>query len=122
MKITYTRGEDNRIVIEDVETNLVVLPEYDGKPLSNVSAAILPPVPGGVPQILQIRAGGHFALHDAPSPAFIQIVTGRGNIAFADGTVRAYSAPELYVLQPGSPHEWCDIEEDTLMAVVILDT
>ncbi|MDJ0491508.1 hypothetical protein QNA24_34610 [Rhodococcus qingshengii] len=121
MKVTYTRGEGETIVVDEVATDFVELPEYEGKPLTSVSAAMLPAIPGGAPQLHRIAVGGHFALHDAPSPAFIQIVTGRGNIVFADGSVHAYAAPELYVLQPGSPHEWRDVEEDTLLSVVIID-
>jgi hypothetical protein len=35
--------------------------------------------------------------------------------------VRSYDAPELFILEPGSPHEWRDVETDTLLSVVILD-
>lgn len=122
MKVTYAHGgSGGTIAITDATSDYATLPEYDGQPLKGVSFALLPGIPGGAPQLHHIAAGGHFAMHDTPSPAFLQVVTGRGKVVFADGTVRDYEAPELFVLQPGAPHEWRDIEEDTLLSVVILD-
>jgi quercetin dioxygenase-like cupin family protein len=94
--------------------------EYDGKPLSNVGLVEL--LKGEIceMQLVEIRAGGRFAMHSSPDVAFCQIVRGRGKLGLPDGTELIYEGPELYAFLPNTLHDWHDIEEDTLLSVCLI--
>jgi quercetin dioxygenase-like cupin family protein len=94
--------------------------EYDGKPLERVSVLDLLEPPGVLVQLVEIAAGGHFAMHSSPDVAFCQIVRGRGKLGLPDGREVAYDGPELYVFQPGTLHDWHDVEEHTLLSVCLV--
>jgi quercetin dioxygenase-like cupin family protein len=94
--------------------------EYDGKPLERVRVWDIAEPPGGLLQLVEIRAGGHFAMHSSPDVAFCQIVRGRGQLGLPEGRELAYEAPELYVFLPGTLHDWHAIEEDTLLSVCLV--
>lgn len=94
--------------------------EYDGKSLDRVSLVELLEVPGGEIQLVEIRAGGAFAMHSSPDVAFCQVVRGRGRLGLPDGIELAYSGPELFVFLPGTEHEWHSITEDTLLSVCLV--
>ena len=94
--------------------------EYDGRPLNRVNLFEILDARHGELQMVQIRAGGHFAMHTSPDVAFCQVVRGRGKLGLPDGTALGYEAPELYVFLPGSLHDWHDIEVDTLLSVCLI--
>jgi quercetin dioxygenase-like cupin family protein len=94
--------------------------EYEGKPLERVRAWDIAEPPGGLLQLVEIGAGGHFAMHSSPDVAFCQIVRGRGRLGLPDGSELAYTGPELFVFLPGTLHDWHAIEEDTLLSVCLV--
>lgn len=94
--------------------------EYDGKPLRRVRVVDVIEVERGLIQLVEIAAGGHFAMHTSPDVAFCQIVHGRGKLGLPDGRELSYEGPELYVFLPGSLHDWHDVEEDTLLSVSLV--
>lgn len=95
--------------------------EFDGKPLERVRLVELLREAHAEVQLVEIAAGGRFAMHSSPMLAFCQIVRGRGRLGLPDGSSLAYEGPELYVFLPGTLHDWHDVEEDTLLAVCLVD-
>jgi quercetin dioxygenase-like cupin family protein len=94
--------------------------EYEGKPLERVRVVDLAEPPGGLIQLVEIAAGGRFAMHSSPDVAFCQIVRGKGRLGLPDGRALPYEGPELYVFLPGTLHDWHAIEEDTLLSVCLV--
>jgi quercetin dioxygenase-like cupin family protein len=94
--------------------------EYDGKPLDRVRVQDLVEPAGALIQLVEIAAGGSFAMHSSPDVAFCQIVRGRGKLGLPDERELAYRAPELYVFLPGTLHDWHAVEEDTLLSVCLV--
>lgn len=94
--------------------------EYDGKPLERVRVQDLVEPLGALVQLVEIAAGGRFAMHSSPDLAFCQVVRGRGKLGLPDGRELDYLAPELYVFLPGTLHDWHDVEEDTLLSVCLV--
>ena len=121
MRVTTFTAEDDRVDarVED-RPGWEPFPEYDGKPLQGVRLVVVEKLALGEIQLVEIAAGGHFAMHTSPDVAFCQIVRGRGKLGLPDGREIAYRGPELYVFQPGSLHDWHDIEEDTLLSVCLV--
>jgi quercetin dioxygenase-like cupin family protein len=93
--------------------------EYDGQPLERVRVHDVIEPPRALVQLVELAAGGSFAMHSSPDVAFCQVVRGRGKLGLPDGRELEYSAPELYVL-PGTLHDWHDVEEDTLLSVCLV--
>jgi quercetin dioxygenase-like cupin family protein len=94
--------------------------EWDGQPLTNVQLVELLEVPRAELQLVHLRVGGHFVMHSSPDLAFCQVVRGRGVLRLPDGERLDYAGPELYVFEPGTLHEWTDIEDDTLLSVCLV--
>jgi quercetin dioxygenase-like cupin family protein len=94
--------------------------EYDGTPLERVRVQDLSEPRGALVQLVEIGAGGSFAMHSSPDVAFCQVVRGRGQLGLPDGRELEYRAPELYVFLPGTLHDWHDVEEDTLLSVCLV--
>ena len=94
--------------------------EYDGKPLERVRVQNLVEPPGALVQLVEIAAGGSFAMHSSPDIAFCQIVRGRGKLGLPGGRELEYRAPELYVFLPGTLHDWHGVQEDTLLSVFLV--
>ena len=94
--------------------------EYDGKPLEGVRLMVVERLPLGEIQLVEIAAGGHFAMHASSDVAFCQVVRGQGKLGLPDGTEVAYQAPELYVFHPGAQHDWHDVEQTTLLSVCLV--
>jgi quercetin dioxygenase-like cupin family protein len=94
--------------------------EYDGEPLDRVRAQDLLEVPGALIQLVEIAAGGSFAMHSSPDVAFCQVVRGRGKLGLPDGGELDYAAPELYVFLPGTLHDWHGVQEDTFLSVCLV--
>lgn len=94
--------------------------EYDGEPLDRVRVQDLLEPPGALIQLVEIAAGGSFAMHSSPNVAFCQVVRGRGKLGLPDGRELGYAAPELYVFLPGTLHDWHGVQEDTLLSVCLV--
>ena len=94
--------------------------EYDGQALERVRYVDLLEPPRALVQLVEIAAGGSFAMHASADVAFCQIVQGRGKLGLPGGRELAYAAPELYVFTPGTLHDWHDVEEDTLLSVCLV--
>jgi quercetin dioxygenase-like cupin family protein len=94
--------------------------EYDGEPLDRVRVQDLLEVSGALIQLVEIAAGGSFAMHSSPDVAFCQVVRGRGKLGLPDGGELDYAAPELYVFLPGTLHDWHGVQEDTLLSVCLV--
>jgi quercetin dioxygenase-like cupin family protein len=94
--------------------------EFDGKPLRGVRLFEIAELPGAEFQMVEISAGGHFAMHTSPDVAFCQVVRGRGKLVLPDESELDYLGPELYVFHPGSYHEWRDVKEATLLSVCLV--
>jgi quercetin dioxygenase-like cupin family protein len=94
--------------------------EYDGQPLERVRVHDVIEPPRALVQLVELAAGGSFAMHSSPDVAFCQVVRGRGKLGLPDGRELEYSAPELYVFLPGTLHDWHDVEEDTLLSVCLV--
>lgn len=94
--------------------------EYDGQPLERVQLVEVEKLRFGEIQLVEITAGGRFAMHTSPDVAFCQIVRGKGKLGLPGGAEISYEGPELYVFHPGSLHDWHDIEEDTLLSVCLV--
>jgi quercetin dioxygenase-like cupin family protein len=94
--------------------------EYDGKPLEGVRLVVVERLPLGEIQLVEIAAGGHFAMHASADIAFCQVVRGQGKLGLPGGTDVPYQAPELYVFHPGALHDWHDVEQDTLLSVCLV--
>ena len=94
--------------------------EYEGKALEGVRVQDLVEPPGALIQLVEIAAGGSFAMHSSPDVAFCQIVRGRGKLGLPDGRELDYAAPELYVFLPGTLHDWHNVEDDTLLSVCLV--
>ncbi len=109
-------------VVTDVQDEPAWQPfdDYDGKPLDRVRVQDLVEPAGGLVQLVEIGAGGRFAMHSSPDVAFCQIVRGRGKLGLPDGRELDYRAPELYVFLPGTLHDWHDVEDDTLLSVCLV--
>jgi quercetin dioxygenase-like cupin family protein len=111
---------------ETVEPRLIEGPdwlpmdEYDGQPLKQVRYVDLLESPHAVVQLVEIAAGGSFAMHSSPDLAFCEVVRGRGTLGIPDGRELSYAAPELYVFLPGTLHDWHDVEEHTLLSVCLV--
>jgi quercetin dioxygenase-like cupin family protein len=96
--------------------------QYDGKPLEGVRLVVVERLPLGEIQLVEIAAGGRFAMHASPDVAFCQVVRGRGKLGLPGGTEITYQAPELYVFHPGALHDWHDVEQATLLSVCLVRT
>jgi hypothetical protein len=58
---------------------------YDGKPLEGVRLVVVEQLALGEVQLVEIAAGGHFAMHASPDVAFCQVVRGRGKLGLPGG-------------------------------------
>jgi quercetin dioxygenase-like cupin family protein len=96
------------------------LEEYDREPLEDVRLVELRQGGNFEIQLVEMGAGGHFAMHSSPDVAFCQIVRGRGKLGLPAGTEISYQGPELYVFLPHTLHDWHDIEQDTLLSVCLV--
>jgi quercetin dioxygenase-like cupin family protein len=121
MRVTRFTDEANRTGVQ-ISPSPAWEPfdEYDGKPLEGVRLTVVERLALGEIQLVEIAAGGHFAMHASPDVAFCQVVRGQGKLGLPDGTEVAYQAPELYVFHPGALHDWHDVEQTTLLSVCLL--
>jgi quercetin dioxygenase-like cupin family protein len=59
--------------------------EYDGQPLERVRVHDVIEPPRALVQLVELAAGGSFAMHSSPDVAFCQVVRGRGKLGLPDG-------------------------------------
>lgn len=71
-------------------------------------------------QLVEIAAGGRFAMHSSPKLSFCQVVHGTGQLGLPDGSSVAYRGPETFIFHPDTLHDWHDVSEGTLLAVAIV--
>jgi quercetin dioxygenase-like cupin family protein len=121
MKATIFSLRDGRLVTEISESPAQPFEEFDGKSLERVTRVDVHAAPQVEMQFVEIKAGGHFAMHSSPVIAFCQIVRGKGKLGLPDGGSLDYSGPELYVFMPDTLHDWHDIDEDTLLSVCLIE-
>lgn len=121
MRVTVFTLEDDRVE-PHVDPSPAHEPReaFDGKPLKDVTGVDVQEVPGASME-LEIARGGSFAMHSSPDVAFCQIVRGRGKLGLPAGRELDYEGPELYIFLPDTEHDWHDIEEDTLLAVCLVE-
>jgi quercetin dioxygenase-like cupin family protein len=117
---TFTAEGDRTGVAASPAPAWAPFDEYDGKPLQGVRLEVVERLALGEIQLVEIAAGGHFAMHTSPDVAFCQVVRGRGKLGLPGGVEVAYQGPELYVFHPGSLHDWHDVEETTLLSVCLV--
>jgi quercetin dioxygenase-like cupin family protein len=67
--------------------------------------------------LVSIAVGGSFAMHSGPEYSFCQIVEGQGKLGLPGGEAVDYRAPELFIFDPDTVHDWHDITAETLVAV-----
>jgi quercetin dioxygenase-like cupin family protein len=121
MRVTVFRAEGENVAVQRYSSPAwQPFEEFDGKPLDRVRLVEVEHLVLGEIQLVEIRAGGRFAMHTSPDVAFCQIVRGRGMLGLPGGEEVPYEAPELYIFFPGSLHDWHDIEEDTLLSVCLV--
>jgi quercetin dioxygenase-like cupin family protein len=121
MRTTLFELEEDRVVPQVSEPPpWRPFEEYEGKPLERVRVWDIAESPGGLLQLVEIGAGGHFAMHSSPDIAFCQVVRGRGRLGLPGGRELAYAGPELFVFFHGTLHDWHAIEEDTLLSVCLV--
>ena len=121
MKVTTFTDDGGRTGVQVAATPAwEPLDAYDGKPLQGVRLVVVERLALGEIQLVEIAAGGRFAMHTSPDVAFCQVVRGRGKLGLPDGGELAYQGPELYVFHPGARHDWHDVEEDTLLSVCLV--
>jgi quercetin dioxygenase-like cupin family protein len=121
MRVTTFVEEDGGVDTRVVDSPLwEPYEEYEGQPLEGVRLTVVERLRLGEIQLVEIAAGGHFAMHSSPDVAFCQVVRGRGKLGLPDGRELDYRAPELYVFHPGTLHDWHDVEEDTLLSVCLV--
>jgi quercetin dioxygenase-like cupin family protein len=120
MRVTTFRDEGDQVGVS-VSASPVWEPfeEYDGKPLEGVRLEVVERLPLGEIQLVEIAAGGRFAMHASSDIAFCQVVRGRGKLGLPDGTELAYQGPELYVFHPGALHDWHVVVKATLLSVCL---
>jgi quercetin dioxygenase-like cupin family protein len=71
----------------------------------------------GTSVLYSIPVGCTVPIHAGTNYAFCQIVAGRGKLVLPGDREIVYSAPELYIFEPGALHGWVDVVEDTLLSV-----
>lgn len=121
MRTTIVRlAPDGQVqpVVDD-DPVFAAMPEFEGKPLDRVRLHDLEQRGRIELQLIEIAAGGRFAMHSSPKLAFCHVVRGAGTLGFPDASM-PYQGPETFVFHPGTLHRWYDITADTLMAVAIV--
>ena len=108
------------VPVVDPEPTFSAFEEWDSAPLHGVRLHEIETRGAIELQLVEIAAGGEFVMHSSPKLAFCHVVRGAGLLGFPDGSAQAYRGPETFVFHPGTPHDWHDVLEDTLLAVAIM--
>lgn len=121
MRVTVFDLVDEQVV-PNVDEHPVFEPfeQFAGKPLDGVRLHEIETRGDIELQLVEIAAGGHFAMHSSPRLAFCHVVRGAGKLGLPNGRALGYHGPETYVFHHDTPHNWHDVTEDTLLAVAIV--
>lgn len=117
---TFSLEHDGVVVAVRAELDWQTIEAVDGQALARVDFAELHSTHESVIRLARIRAGGSFPMHTGPELAVCQIIAGRGKLGLPGARSLDFAAPELYILEPGTLHDWHDIVEDTVMSVCLI--
>lgn len=121
MKVTVFDVRDGQVVASiDPDPEMIEESHWNGKPLRGVRIHHVEDRGAIEVQLVEIAAGGNFVMHSSPKFAFCQIVRGAGTLGLPGGRHLDYRGPETYVFHPDTDHDWHNVTEDTLLAVVIV--
>lgn len=122
MRVTIFELDENGTVRPRIDSAPAFEPftEFDGEPLHGVRLHEIAQRGDIESQLVEIAAGGKFAMHSSPKLAFCHIVRGAGKLGLPDGSDLDYRGPETYVFLPNTLHDWHEVTEDTLLAVAIV--
>ncbi len=112
MRKTVFTVVDGRTEPESSQTPPWAEPDEFGQAAAEIFRA-----PNGTSVLYSIPVGCTVPVHAGSNYAFCQIVAGRGKLVLPGGREIDYSAPELYIFEPGALHGWVDVVEDTLLSV-----
>lgn len=112
MRTTIFNVVDGRVEFESSEMPTWAQPDEFGQAAAEVFRS-----PNGTSVLYSIPVGCTVPVHAGSNYAFCQIVVGRGKLVLPGDREVNYSAPELYIFEPGALHGWVDVTEDTLLSV-----
>ncbi len=121
MKSTIVKSTPGGAKAEPTTKSWEPFQTFDDKPLTAVELIELATYGPGQMQLVSIARGGNFVMHTSPEYAFCMVVRGKGILGLPGNDI-AYEGPELFIFEPGALHDWHDIEQDTLLAVCLVDT
>jgi hypothetical protein len=70
-------------------------------------------------QLVEIAAGGHFAMYASTDVAFCQVVRGAGKLGLPTAP-RSPTGPGAVRVPPGALHDRHDVTQDTLLSVCLV--
>ena len=86
MRVTTFTDEANRTAVHVAPSPAwEPFDEYDGQPLEGVRLMVVERLTLGEIQLVEIAAGGHFAMHASSDVAFCQVVRGKASSASRTG-------------------------------------
>ncbi len=112
MRTTVFSVTDGQVDFRSSETPPWAAPDEFGQASAEIYRS-----PNGTSVLYSIPVGCTVPIHAGTNYAFCQIVAGRGKLVLPGGREIDYSAPELYIFEPGALHGWVDVVEDTLLSV-----
>lgn len=92
-----------------------------GLALEGIDEVGVEPWSRGRTHFVRIPAGGSMPMHANDDHVFCVVVAGEGRLGLPSGDGVRYRAPEVMIFDPGVPHSWDDITEDTMLAVCLVD-
>ncbi len=117
MRATILRLRGGAVVPEEApDGGWRAVTEWDGSEVTATENVEIHRSPNGMVLLVHLRAGGFFPLHAGRVYSVCQIVSGRGILGLPDLLELPYSAPQLFVFEPGTLHSW-RASEDTLFSV-----
>lgn len=72
----------------------------------------------GALDIIRLEAGTHVPMHSVPMPSVCLMLQGAGWLRVAGAGEITYEAGDVIVFPPGLDHEWYDLTQTTVIAVV----
>lgn len=120
MRVTVFDVDGNSVVTHiNPDPEMLVESHWQSEPLRRVRIHRIEDRGAIELQLVEIAAGGEFAMHSSPKLAFCQVVRGAGKLGLPGGRSIEYRGPETYVFHPHTFHDWHGVTEDTLLAVAI---
>lgn len=112
MRTTVFNVVDGRVEFTSSEKPPWARPDEFGQAAAEIYRSA-----NGTSVLYSIPVGCTVPIHAGTNYAFCQIVAGRGKLVLPGDREIVYSAPELYIFEPGALHGWVDVTEDTLLSV-----